>query len=322
MPVSADDKKTSTELRVRLQVFIVGTVVSIFLLMFVGYGAKKLRLLRAEDADLFGAAVLYITLPAYVFDAIYSFHRKLPPDMVKVPLVGFAGIMLTLGLAYLLGRLLKLERSSLGGFIIASGFGNTGFLGYPVVQAALGKGEALVTAALYDEVAMAMPLYTLGAVIAAYFAGSSVDKDQLRKVFTIPSLWAIPTALLLRSVRLPTPLVEAIQYLALGTIPMAMITLGLSISARSLKGIMTPVLVASVLKLAILPLITYFLITPAGVSGVIRKATVLEAGMPTAVMCGVVATKFGRCGGFVAGIIFVSTLLSIATIPTILLLMP
>lgn len=289
--------------------------------MFVGYGAKKVRLLRAEDADLLGTIVLYITLPAYVFDAIYSFHRRLPSDMIKVPFLGFAGILVILVLAYCIGRLMRLERPLLGGFIIASGFGNTGFLGYPVVQAAFGKGEALVTAALYDEVAMAMPLYTLGAVIAASFAGSRVDGAQLRKVFAIPSLWAIPAALMLRPIRIPVPVVDAIQYLALGTIPLAMMTLGLSISARSLRGIVNPVLVASALKLAVLPVVTHYLVSAFGVSGLIHKSTVLESGMPTAVMCGVVATKFGKSGTFVAGIIFVSTLLSIASIPVTLLLL-
>jgi len=289
--------------------------------MFVGYGAKKVRLLRAEDADLLGTIVLYITLPAYVFDAIYSFHRKLPSDMIKVPFLGFAGILVILVLAYAIGRLMRLERPMLGGFIIASGFGNTGFLGYPVVQAAFGKGAALVTAALYDEVAMAMPLYTLGAIIAASFAGSKVDSAQLRKVLTIPSLWAIPAALILRPVRIPVPVVDAIQYLALGTIPLAMMTLGLSISTKSLKGIVTPVLVASGLKLVVLPVVTHYLVSAFGVCGLIHKATVLESGMPTAVMCGVVATKFGKSGIFVAGIIFVSTLLSIASIPVTLFLL-
>lgn len=289
--------------------------------MFVGYGAKKVRLLRTEDADLLGTIVLYITLPAYVFDAIYNFHRSLPSDIIKVPFLGFAGIGIILVLAYAIGRLIRLERPLLGGFIIASGFGNTGFLGYPVVQAAFGKGEALVTAALYDEVAMAMPLYTLGAIIAASFAGSSVDRGQLRKVFAIPSLWAIPAALILRPVRIPGPIVEAIQYLSLGTIPLAMMTLGLSISTRSLKGIVTPVIVASAIKLVLLPVVTYYLVSAFGVSGLIHKATILESGMPTAVMCGVVATKFGKSGTFVAGIIFVSTLLSIASIPVTLFLL-
>ena len=52
-----------------------------------------------------------------------------------------------------------------------------------------------------------------------------------------------------------------------------------------------------------------------------HQVGVLESGMPSAVMTGVLASKFGANGRFVAGVIFVSTLLSIVTIPTILLML-
>ena len=300
---------------------IVGTVLSIFLLLFIGYGTKKVRLLRAEDADLLNTVVIYITLPAFIFDAIYSYRQPLPLSIAKVPIIGFAMILAVLGVAYIIGRALKLDGPTLGGMIIASGFGNTGFLGYPVVLAAFQQKGALVTAALYDELAMALPLYTVGVLIAAGFAGKHVRGRQLLRVLALPALWAIPAALLLRAIALPEPLLAAIGYLGSGTIPLVMISLGLSLSARSLKGVGIPVLAVCVLKLGLLPVLTHYALQAGGVTGTMYKVGVLESGMPSAVMTGVLASKFGANGSFVAGVIFVSTLLSIVTIPATLLIL-
>lgn len=298
-----------------------GTVLSIFLLLSVGYGAKKVKLLRDQDADLLNTVVVYITLPAFIFDAIYSYRQPIPLSIAKVPIIGFAMILVVLGIAYIVGRVMGLDRPTLGGMIIASGFGNTGFLGYPLVQAAFREKAALVTAALYDELAMALPLYTLGALIAAGFAGRRVDREQLLRVFTLPSMLSIPIALIIRPISLPNPLLEAVRYLAAGTVPLVMISLGLSLSGRSLRGLALPVAVTCVLKLVVLPVITYYAARSGGLSGVMHQVTVVEAGMPSAIMTCVIASKFGANARFVAGVIFLTTLLSIASIPLMLYLL-
>lgn len=300
---------------------VIGTVFSIFLLLSLGYGAKKIRLLKPEDADLLNTVVVYMTLPAFIFDAIYGYQKPLPWSMAKVPITGFAMIVIVLLVAYVAGKLMRLRRPALGGLIIASGFGNTGFLGYPVVQAAFRDRAALVTAALYDEIAMALPLYTLGALIAASFSGTRVDRQQLAKVFTLPSLLAIPVALLIRPIPIPAPVISAIRYLAAGTVPLVMISLGLSLSGRSLKGMALPVAVTCVLKLAVLPVLTYYAAQGVGLRGVVHQATVLESAMPSAVMTCVIASKFGADARFVAGVIFLTTLLSIGTIPAAILIL-
>ena len=300
---------------------VIDTVISIFLLLFIGYGTKKVRLLRAEDADLLNNVVVYLTLPAFIFEAIYGYRQPLPFSIVKVPIIGFAMIAAVIVAGYLVGRALRLDRPTLAGLMIAAAFGNTGFLGYPVIKTAFAAKGALVTAVLYDELAMALPLYTLGAAIASGFAGERFDRKQFAKVLTMPSMLAIPIALALRPLTLPEPLMVALRYLANGTIPLVMISLGLSLSARSLKGYAVPVLAACVLKLGLLPLLTYYSLRAGGVSGVMLQAGVVESGMPSAVMTCVIASKFGANAKFVAAAIFVSTLLSIAAIPTVLVLL-
>jgi predicted permease len=299
---------------------IADSVFPVFLLMFLGYGIKKLRLLRQEDTGVITTVIIYLTLPCFVFDAIYRHRTGLPPSIARVPIVGLCMIIVVLLAAYIIGRALKIDRPTLGGFILAAGFGNTGFLGYPVVQAAFGQ-NALITAALYDEIAMAFPLYTLGTFIAASFAGEKVDAKSILKLAAAPAVWIIPLALLVRPYNIPEPLTKTVQYLAAGTVPLAMLSLGLSLSARSIKGLVLPIIAACVLKLALLPAITFHAAQATGITGQVQTVMVLESGMPSAVMACVVASKFGANERFVAGVVFISTIMSIATIPLTLLIL-
>lgn len=299
----------------------VGAVFSVFLLIFVGYGAKKIRLFKAEDGGLLGSVVLYIALPAFVFDAIYNYHGSLPVSLWKVPAIGFAVEACLMVLAYLLGRALRLNRPTLGGFILASTFGNTGFLGYPVIQAAFKHPSAMITAVLYDEIGMALPLYTIGMIVAAGFAGEKTDFRQAAKAACSPAIWVIPIAFILRPYHLATPVTSAIHYLANGTVPLSMLTLGLYLSTSSMKGMALPILATCALKLVVLPTLTFYAAKAGGISGIMHSAMIVEAGTPTAVMSCVVASKYGANERFVAGIIFASTILCMLTIPAALVIL-
>lgn len=300
---------------------VVSTVSSIFLLLFLGYAMKKARVLRAEDTDLLNTIVLYLTLPAFIFETVHGYHQPLPWSMVKIPIIGFAMIAVVLFVTYLIGRAMKLDRPTLGAMILVAGFGNTGFLGYPVTQAAFHNQGALVTSVLYDNLGMALPLYVVGTMIAAGFAGEKASARQILKMLMLPTMLCLPVALLMRPMTVPAPIMNAIHYLASGTVPLVMISIGLSLTAKSLKGYVAPTIVVCVLKLAVLPFISYYAYGVVGVTGITHQAGVLEAAMPTAAMSCVVAMKFGANGRFAAAVIFVTTLLSIFTIPAVLLIL-
>ena len=105
----------------------IGPVLSIFLLMLVGYAARKLRLLRREDCGVLNDIVIDPTLPAFVFNAIYSYKQPITPAMIKVPLAGLLAIFVMLAAAFVTARALGLKKSMYAAFILAAAFGNTGF---------------------------------------------------------------------------------------------------------------------------------------------------------------------------------------------------
>jgi predicted permease len=55
-----------------------------------------------------------------------------------------------------------------------------------------------------------------------------------------------------------------------------------------------------------------------GLQGATRQASILEASMPTAVMCTILATEFDVEPAFVTSVVFVTTILSPLTITPLL----
>lgn len=304
---------------------VLPTVAALFLILLAGHAARKLGVLKGSDASVINSIVVNLTAPAFIFMSIHG--KPLTTQMFTGPLVLFVSSMLVLALTYLTALALKLDRPTTGGLMLVAAFGNTGFLGYPVTMAAFQHhgetiaGQAMATAVMVDQFAMALPLYTIGIAVAASFTSAKVGKWQIFEFLKTPLFPAAVLALVFRSVHLPEMLVTAMRLLGGATIPLAMLSLGVSMHSSSLKTAKAPFVAASVLKMAIFPLVAFIVFKLTGTIGVVRDVTVLEASMPTAVMSGVIASRYGANESFVSGATFVMTLLSMASIPIVLYLL-
>lgn len=295
------------------------TVASIFLLLLAGYGARRTGALKSGDASVVNSIVINLTMPAFIF--VYTHGREIVPAMVKAPAVGVAMEMVVMGAAYLAARAMKLDRPTTGGLMLVAAFGNTGFLGYPVIKAAFNDNDhAILTAVMFDGFAMAMVLNSVGIAVAATFAGAKFQWGSLLEFLKTPLFPATIIALALKDVYVPEVIMQTLGYLAAGTVPLAMISIGLSLSTGSIRQYPAPLALAFVLKMALLPALMYFALPLVGVSGTVYKVAVVESAMPSAVFTGVIASRYGANGAFAAGAVFLMTLLSVLVIPGVLML--
>lgn len=296
-----------------------GPVLSIFLLIFVGAALRRANLLRQSDAQVVNTVIIYATVPALAFGICYG--RKLTWEIGAVVLLGLAALLINLVASRGVARLLKLNRPQTGAFMVMSSFGNTTFLGIPVLAAAFHNSpQALLIGIIYSEFATALPVYTLGLWIASKYGGTHARIHDLFSPKRLPAIPAMAAGLLLSSAALPKPFLDATHYLGAATIPLAMISVGLMLSARSFKGNEWPIVLAGVLKLVCLPAMLYAILTVCGIQGISRQTVVLQAGMPTSVIASVMTARGGSDGPLVASGTLVLTLASLITIPIVVTL--
>jgi len=289
-------------------------IASVSFFIGAGYLLRRLGLARAEAATDLNVLVFNVTLPALVFVALH--RAELSWSMLLLPAIALVySVLGTLG-AWTTCRALALDRPVYGALIIACAFGNTTFLGYPVVQGFLGEA-GLTLAVLYDLIGATVATNTLAVLVAARF-GTNHDAragDSLRRLLLYPPMWALALGLGLHGTQIPAMIEHLAQHVGQATSPLIMCSIGLSLRASTLRQNWRLVSLAVVLRLAVLPALMLAVLYATGLRFDYVQVCVLQAAMPTMFYSLTLALVFGLDKAFAVNAIMASTVLSFATLP-------
>jgi malate permease and related proteins len=219
-------------------------------------------------------------------------------------------------LAFLLGRLFRLDRPYLLAVILTVAFGNTGNYGLPLVKFAFGD-DALAVASLF-YVTTTIMFNTVGVVIASL--GHTDFKSAVLGLFKLPIVYGVLLALLVKGTGfvLPLPLSRTIEIAASGAIPVMLILLGLELTRIQWSHSFRALGVGVFTKLIFGPIVGLLLAGVFGFHASARQGGVVEAAMPAAVATTVVATEYRLEPELVTAIVFLGTILSPLTLTPLL----
>jgi predicted permease len=291
-----------------------GTVLIFFVAMVgAGYLLRRLGLVRLEAAKDLNQLVFYVTLPPLIFMAMHG--ARLDLTMAALPALGWGMSFASLGLALLLARVLRLPREQLGAFMLAMGFANTTFLGYPLIQGFYGEGH-LTLAILYDLLGTTLAVNTLGVAVASAAGGAPASPSAIaRRLLLFPPIWALVLGLVCHRLPLHPVLTELLQRLGDLTTPLIMFALGLSLQFSHWRKHIGLVGLVAVGRLLVLPAIALVVTRLMGLPVAYQQAVVLQAAMPTMFYSLTLAMVFGLETTLVVNAIMVTTVLSVATLP-------
>jgi len=249
--------------------------------------------------------------PLLVFDLMLKSTLNLQQAFTTVAFT--ASVIAIMGLlAFLLGKLFRLERPYLLAVILTVAFGNTGNYGLPLVKFAFGD-DALAVASLF-YVTTTILFNTVGVVIASL--GHMDLKSALTGLFKLPIIYGVTLALLIKGIgiQLPLPVSRTIEIAANGAIPVMLILLGLELTRIQWSHNFRALGLGVLTKLLIAPLVGLLLASLFGFDHTARQGSVLEASMPAAVATTVVATEYKLEPSLVTAIVFLGTVLSPLTL--------
>ncbi len=282
----------------------------------VGIGAilRAVGLLSPADARPLNTVIIYVGLPAFVFQAVHG--APLSTAIAGVVAVSWAVFAVLLGIAYVAQRLMRLPRDRAGGFMLAAALGNTGYLGYPLTAALL--GSTAVSAAVFSDVfGTVFALVLVGLPLAARFGEHAEGSpNALKELLSFPAVIALGLALVLRPFAMPEAVSAGLDVLARVVSPLIMISVGLSLRPRTVLRAGGALVVVVALKLVLAPLFA-FAAGYAFLPELPLRVAVLEAGMPSMMLTFVVGERYGLDTDFIAAAIFVTTVASALTLPAI-----
>ncbi|EAK8437450.1 AEC family transporter [Listeria monocytogenes] len=287
-------------------------VFGIFAIGFVGQKTLKF------DIPNLSKLTLYLMSPFLAFNTFYT--NPLTIDYAYLAIYIFALCLSLILLVSLISFLLGYNLQDRCALILASAFMNNGNYGTPVVLLVFGAVGLDIAVVLMVLQQLAM------STIGIYFAAKgSKDangmKTVMKRVVRMPIAYGalLGLALQLLHVSLPSALMTCVKLVGDAAIPTIMIVLGMQLAVISFRRIeLTKVGIALVLKLLIAPIIAFGLTLILPVDEMTKQIMILLAAMPTAANTTLMAVQFDTKPDLVSNATFISTVLSIITLPIVL----
>lgn len=297
----------------------------LFVIMMTGYIGNKLGVLDDDGNKKYSSLVVNITAPALILaSASDSNLAGSKTDALSVLFVACA-MYAFLIIASLADRFIfRLPKGTDGVYRFMTVFGNNAFMGIPVVEAVFGN---VFYAALFN-LPNNILIYSYGGYLLSKHSAAASGKKCTSfnwKNVCNPGVIAAVTALVmfLAGLRFPEPVTDTLNTVGAITTPLSMLVIGSSLANLSLRDTFANVRIYafSAYKLILLPVIIWLIgrifIDNFTVLGVL----VIISAMPCAAVTVMLCNEYGNDSELAARYVFVSTVLSVITIPVLAYIM-
>jgi hypothetical protein len=299
-------------------------MMTLFALVVVGYIGGKTGYLGGDFDRQLSRLVINITCPALILSSAMT--GELPDRRFILPLLLISVVTYAVltAVAFVLPRYLTKRRADEGVIGFALMFGNVGFMGYPVVASIFGH-EAVFYAAVLNVV-NTFAVFTIGTVLITG-RGDDVGGERFQKkvIYSTPMLAAYMTMLIvaLEIDNIPEFISQPLTMLGNITVPAALLIIGSSMSKLSLRTMLgnATVYATTLFRLLLLPIAVYYLTLALGFSPFVVNINTVVIAMPVATYGTILCLKYGRDTTMITEVTFITTLLSMLTIPALVFLL-
>lgn len=301
---------------------MIEVMLTLFVIVIVGYVAGKLGYLGGDFDRQLSRLVINITCPALILSS--SMTGELPDRRFILPLllISIVTYIILTGAAFLLPRYMTKRKEGRGAIGFALMFGNVGFMGYPVVASIFGH-EAVFYAAVLNVV-NTFTVFTIGTILITGSSNIEGKRFEKKVLYSTPMLAAYLTMLIvaLEINNIPDFICQSLTMLGNITVPAALLIIGSSMSQLPIRSLLgnTTVYLTTALRLALLPLAVYYLTSLMGFSPMVVNINTVVIAMPVATYGTILCLKYGKDTTLMAEVTFITTLLSMISIPLLTML--
>jgi malate permease and related proteins len=271
-------------------------ILLVIICMIVGILLRKVKDFPDNAPRTLNAYLIYVVLPAVSLLHISKLHLSfslLMPILVAWIVFPFSWLLF----AYL-GRRQGWERSTIGCLIICGGLSNTGFVGYPVIEALYGT-EGLKLAILVDQPGSFIVVSSLAIIVASIYGAEKMRKRDISKrmLFFPPFIFFLcAVAINVSGISIQGPFLQILESFSATLTPVALIAVGMQLKVK-LNDIKDKFLWLGLgHKLMLAPFIIFLLygvfLDRKGDQALIFNVSVMEAAMAPMITSSIIATNF------------------------------
>jgi len=302
---------------------IANQILFLMILVCVGVIALKSKLISSDINASIAKLIFEITMPLLIFTTLASVNMT--PDIIKssfaVFIFTYVAVFALYFAATFSSKIQKLNSETSTIHIVHTMFGNIVFLGFPLINSIFGA-RGLLYASIY-QVAADSIMWTFGVYL--FNKNKNNDWKENIKHLINPNTIAFSAGLLFLMFKIPIPniIFEPLSSLGHTTIFLSMVYIGGMLAQVNIKNILKHqyVFIFSLNKMILVPIILTFLFAflyyflGLNIDKTAIMVVVLEAAMPAMATIVVLAKKFGGDEQHATENVFISTILSMITLP-------
>ncbi len=306
---------------------IISQIIILAIVVLIGAAAAKFRVLTIEGKDMLSKLIFNISLPLMLFTnflTLDSTPRLLANSAVILSVSGFI-ILFLLFVGWITTRIFNIRGREAAVFKAHSMFGNTIFLGFPLINALYGA-EGLLYASMFQLVSTII-MWTVGVIVLTYGHGMPWKRSILRVINPNTIATTLGLAFFLLSVKLPKLIVVPLSELGSANTWLSMLYIGAMLTFSNVGGLLKKksLYIISFNRLILVPaiLISLFFLTSfipgVTIDKMVTAVIILEVSMPCMASVVIMAKELGADDRLAVGNVFVSTVLSVFTLPVVML---
>ena len=295
--------------------FAFGVTSPIFVLVFLGIGLKKAKLIDSQFTDTASRLVFLVALPTMLFLGVVNTELG---SVFNGPYLALAagGTVATFLLLSVAARWLVSAPEDRGVFVQGGFRGNLAIVGLAFCLNAYGE-VGLAKASIFISVVTilynVLSIYTLSTSLGE---GRVHPRKMLLDIAKNPLIVGISAGLLCNVLRVPIPsfLLTSGQYVAYLTLPLALICIGATLSRAEFAHSSKISLIAVLAKLIVVPVMIVYAAYLCGFAKIDLGILFLMTASPTAAVSYVMVQAMGGNARLAANIVVISTLASLFTV--------
>ncbi len=303
----------------------VASVAIIFLLTAAGYLCALRGWMGPEVKAFISRYLMRLAIP---FMCVYSLTNNLSRELIfssgKILLLCIVGTAASFAFALLMGKLLRLEHSKFGVFVMMSSLSNALFIGYAMCSELF--GEVCTPYVMLFYLVNTTCVQLIGIPLVRWSGeNEGFSLQMLKKFLTAPTVISVFVgfALVFFDLKLPSLLHSFAGYLSDTVTPLALLLTGYIIYEIGLKNLKLDksLVVVLISRFFFAPAVCLALCSAFGVEGLARSVLTVEAAMPVVTQTVVASAEYGADAQYAARGVAATTLACFVVIPVLMLLL-
>ena len=299
---------------------VLSSMLTLVTIIAVGYLLRRLNIITDEITSGLSKLMLTASVPALILSSLQmEFSNEMLVNTGVTLLTSLVIHLVSLLIGFGFAKLLRLDKKSSGVIIFGTAFTNMVYMGFPIMKSIYGS-EAIFYASVANIIFITL-CFTLGMRVLS----DADDKKRIkpRDIITPPfAATIIGLLLFVSSISIPEPLFRACETLGHMTTPLSLIIIGSLLTKCHPADFKDYKLyLFSLVRLIILPLLAFVILRGLIDNKLMLNVIVMTVAMPAASMMPILAIKHGSNEVFASRLVFCSTLLSVVTIPVIVVIM-